>query len=145
MKLGMIGLGKMGFNLVQNLLSHQHQVVVYDVNSEPRQKLAELGAMSTASIIELFASLEAPRVVWIMVPAGEVVDGVIDALIPILTEGDRIIDGGNSHYKESLARAEKLREQWHSLFRCRNIGRDRRCCSGRLLHDRWKQRFFCLH
>jgi 6-phosphogluconate dehydrogenase len=108
MKLGMIGLGKMGFNLVKNLLLQQHQVVVYDVNPEPGHKLAELGAESTIAIEELVSKLESPRIVWIMVPAGKIVDSVIDSLIPLLKHGDIVIDGGNSHYKESRVRAEKL-------------------------------------
>ncbi|MCY9517867.1 phosphogluconate dehydrogenase (NAD(+)-dependent, decarboxylating) [Paenibacillus apiarius] len=109
MKLGMIGLGKMGFNLVGNMLRHQHEVVVYDVNAEPRQQLAEQGAVPADSIAELVSNLQSPKVVWMMVPAGEIVDGVIDTLIPLLSEGDIVIDGGNSHYKQSLARGEKLR------------------------------------
>ncbi|MBN3527364.1 phosphogluconate dehydrogenase (NAD(+)-dependent, decarboxylating) [Paenibacillus apiarius] len=108
MKLGMIGLGKMGFNLVGNMLRHQHEVVVYDVNAEPRQQLAEQGAVPADSIAELVSHLQSPKVVWMMVPAGEIVDGVIDTLIPLLSEGDIVIDGGNSHYKQSLARGEKL-------------------------------------
>ncbi|MCG7406892.1 decarboxylating 6-phosphogluconate dehydrogenase [Paenibacillus sp. ACRRX] len=109
MKLGMIGLGKMGYNLVLNMLGHQHEVVVYDVNEEPRQRLAAEGAVSADSIEKLVANLQAPRIVWIMVPAGEIVDGVIDTLIPLLSPGDIVMDGGNSHYKQSLARGEKLR------------------------------------
>jgi 6-phosphogluconate dehydrogenase len=108
MKLGMIGLGKMGYNLVQNLLLQQHQVVVNDVNPEPGKKLAELGAEFAASIDDVVSKLQSPRIVWIMVPAGKIVDQVIETLIPMLEPGDIVIDGGNSHYKESLARAEKL-------------------------------------
>ncbi|NEW07731.1 decarboxylating 6-phosphogluconate dehydrogenase [Paenibacillus sp. SYP-B3998] len=116
MKLGMIGLGKMGFNLVQNLLLQQHQVVVYDVNPEPGKKLEQLGAVSTMAIEELVSKLATPRVVWMMVPAGNIVDHVIDTLIPLLDQGDIVIDGGNSHYKQSIARAEKLRESGIQFF-----------------------------
>ncbi|GMK37221.1 6-phosphogluconate dehydrogenase (decarboxylating) [Paenibacillus sp. CCS19] len=108
MKLGMIGLGKMGFNLAQNLLLNKHEVVVNDVNPEPGMQLAEQGAEFAASIEEVVAKLPSPRIVWIMVPAGNIVDQVIDTLIPMLEVGDIVIDGGNSHYKQSLARAEKL-------------------------------------
>lgn len=108
MKLGMIGLGKMGYNLTQNMLLHKHQVVVNDVNPEPGKQLAEQGAEFATSIEEVVAKLTSPRIVWIMVPAGNIVDSVIDTLIPMLEQGDIVIDGGNSHYKESLARAEKL-------------------------------------
>jgi len=108
LKVGMIGLGKMGFNLVRNLLLHEHQVVTYDVNPEPGKQLAELGAESAETIEQLAAKLDSPRIVWMMVPAGGIVDGVIDSLIPHLEQGDIVIDGGNSHYKESIARSEKL-------------------------------------
>ncbi|OPA81206.1 6-phosphogluconate dehydrogenase (decarboxylating) [Paenibacillus selenitireducens] len=116
MKLGMIGLGKMGFNLVQNLLHHQHQVVVYDVNPEPGQKLSELGAVPATAIEELVSQLASPRVVWVMVPAGKIVDQVLDTLIPLLSQGDIVIDGGNSHYKESIARAAKLKQHGIHFF-----------------------------
>ncbi len=116
MKLGMIGLGKMGFNLVQNLLQHQHEVVVYDVNPEPGKKLQERGAQLSASVNELVEKLEAPRIVWIMVPAGPIVDQVIDTVSPLLEQGDIVIDGGNSHYKQSVARADKLKERGIHFF-----------------------------
>lgn len=108
MKLGMIGLGKMGYNLVLNLLDHQHEVVAYDVNPEPSQKLAQEGAIPAASIGELVSELTPPRVVWMMVPAGEIVDHVLEQLVPLLSEGDIVIDGGNSNYKDTLARSAKL-------------------------------------
>ncbi|SFJ43126.1 phosphogluconate dehydrogenase (NAD(+)-dependent, decarboxylating) [Thermoflavimicrobium dichotomicum] len=110
MKLGMIGLGKMGFNLVLNLLDHQHEVVVYDVNQEPRQELAGKGAIPSSSIEELVGLLPAPRVIWLMVPAGETVDQIIDVLTPLLSPGDILIEGGNSNYKDSIARADRLRK-----------------------------------
>ncbi|MFD2611138.1 phosphogluconate dehydrogenase (NAD(+)-dependent, decarboxylating) [Paenibacillus gansuensis] len=108
MQLGMIGLGKMGYNLVQNLLDHKHDVVVYDVNPEPGRKLAALGARPADTIEEVVAKLSSPRVLWIMVPAGKIVDSVIDTLLPVLEAGDIVIDGGNSHFKESAARTERL-------------------------------------
>ncbi|WP_018132268.1 phosphogluconate dehydrogenase (NAD(+)-dependent, decarboxylating) [Effusibacillus pohliae] len=110
MQLGMIGLGKMGYNLVLNLLDHNHSVVAYDVNPEPARQLAEQGAVAAASIEELVSKLQAPRIVWIMVPAGEIVDSVIDTVLPLLAKGDIIVEGGNSYYKDSIRRAEKLRE-----------------------------------
>ncbi|WP_090574344.1 phosphogluconate dehydrogenase (NAD(+)-dependent, decarboxylating) [Paenibacillus sp. OV219] len=116
MKIGMIGLGKMGYNLVQNLLQNGHDVVVNDVNPEPGQQLAKLGAEFTATIEEVAAKLPTPRVVWLMVPAGKIVDQVIDRLAPLLAKGDIVIDGGNSHYKESISRAERLSEQGIHFF-----------------------------
>ncbi|AZN40965.1 phosphogluconate dehydrogenase (NAD(+)-dependent, decarboxylating) [Paenibacillus albus] len=116
MKIGMIGLGKMGYNLVQNLLHNGHEVVVNDVNPEPGQQLAKLGAEFAATIEEVAAKLPTTRVVWLMVPAGNIVDQVIDLLAPNLSPGDIVIDGGNSHYKESISRAEWLSEQGIHFF-----------------------------
>ncbi|REE68749.1 6-phosphogluconate dehydrogenase (decarboxylating) [Paenibacillus taihuensis] len=116
MKIGMIGLGKMGYNLVQNLLRNGHEVVVNDVNPEPGQQLAKVGAEFAASIEEVAAKLTTPRIVWLMVPAGNIVDQVIDRLIPVLEAGDIVIDGGNSHYKESIARAERLSAKGIQFF-----------------------------
>lgn len=112
----MIGLGKMGFNLVRNMMRYDHEAVVYDVNSEPREKLATEGAVPAATIEELVHKLETPRIVWMMVPAGEIVDNVIDTLLPILSPGDIVIDGGNSHYKQSIARGEKMQAQGIHYF-----------------------------
>ncbi|MED5019807.1 decarboxylating 6-phosphogluconate dehydrogenase [Paenibacillus chibensis] len=110
MKLGLIGLGKMGFNLAQNLLSSGHETVVYDVHREPGEKLAGKGAVPVRSLKELVSRLEAPRIIWMMVPAGEAVGHVIEELKPLLIAGDILIDGGNSFYKESMLRAEQLGE-----------------------------------
>ncbi|MFE4569435.1 phosphogluconate dehydrogenase (NAD(+)-dependent, decarboxylating) [Paenibacillus chitinolyticus] len=108
MRIGMVGLGKMGYNLVQNLLRHGHEAVVFDKDPAPGKRLAGLGAVSSENLEELVANLPAPRTVWMMVPAGKIVDSVIDSLLPLLEAGDVLIDGGNSHYKESVARSEKL-------------------------------------
>lgn len=116
MKIGMIGLGKMGLNLVQNLIHHQHQVVAYDLNTELVAQAAECGAEAAASTELLVAKLEKPRIVWMMVPAGKIVDSVIESLTPLLDSGDILIDGGNSHYKDSIARAARLAEQGIHYF-----------------------------
>lgn len=106
-KLGLIGLGKMGFNLAQNLLSRGHETVVYDVDAGASQRLADQGAEPASTLAELVSRLEAPRTIWMMVPAG-VVDHVIGELKPLLSAGDVLIDGGNSHFKESVARGKML-------------------------------------
>lgn len=111
MKIGMIGLGKMGLNLVQNLRHHQHQVVAYDLNADSVQLAAGFGAEGVHALEEMTVRLESPRIIWMMVPAGAVVDSVIDSLSPLLQPGDMLIDGGNSHYKDSIARAARLAEQ----------------------------------
>ena len=116
MKIGMIGLGKMGLNLVQNLIHHQHQVVAYDLNTELVAKATECGAEAAASTELLVAKLDKPRIVWMMVPAGKIVDSVIESLTPLLESGDILIDGGNSHYKDSIARAARLAEQGIHYF-----------------------------
>ncbi|MFC6650441.1 phosphogluconate dehydrogenase (NAD(+)-dependent, decarboxylating) [Paenibacillus rhizoplanae] len=107
MKVGLIGLGKMGFNLGQNLLEHAHEVVAYDVNAAAVQELAERGASGAASLEELTGLLDSPRVLWIMVPH-TFVDSVIAELTPLLSKGDIIIEAGNSHYKESIRRHDEL-------------------------------------
>ncbi|MGG6312965.1 phosphogluconate dehydrogenase (NAD(+)-dependent, decarboxylating) [Paenibacillus macerans] len=108
MKLGMIGLGKMGFHLVKNLLEHGHDVVAYDMNPQSVADAADKGAVPAASLEQLVASLETPRIVWVMVPAGAPLRSVVDALAPLLAPGDRVIDGGNSHYKNSLELNDRL-------------------------------------
>ncbi|UUZ83776.1 decarboxylating 6-phosphogluconate dehydrogenase [Paenibacillus sp. P26] len=110
MKVGLVGLGKMGLNLGQNLLDHQHQVIGFDLNAEAVNELKSYGAAGAASYQELVNSLEAPRVVWIMVPH-TVVDSVIGELTPWLSPGDIVIDAGNSHYKESIRRYNQLKEK----------------------------------
>ncbi|MGG3571442.1 phosphogluconate dehydrogenase (NAD(+)-dependent, decarboxylating) [Bacillus gobiensis] len=108
MNIGVVGLGKMGFNLSLNLLDHSHEVVVYDINHEAVEDLSRKGAGGAATISELVESLSTPRVIWLMVPAGAITDNVISELKPLLSEGDIVIDGGNSHYKQSVHRAEEL-------------------------------------
>ncbi|GIO67226.1 decarboxylating 6-phosphogluconate dehydrogenase [Paenibacillus sp. JTLBN-2024] len=109
MKVGLIGLGKMGLNLGQNLMDHNHSVVAYDLNTAAVKELESKGAKGTSSLKELVEALETPRILWIMVPHS-VVDSVIDELTPLLAKGDIVIEAGNSHYKESIARYNKLKE-----------------------------------
>ncbi|MHA6529121.1 phosphogluconate dehydrogenase (NAD(+)-dependent, decarboxylating) [Paenibacillus sp. BAC0078] len=110
MKVGLIGLGKMGFNLGQNLLEHGHEVVAFDVNSTAVAELEAKGATGAGSLTELAAKLDSPRIAWIMVPH-TFVDSVIAELTPLLSKGDIIIEAGNSHYKESIRRHQELAEQ----------------------------------
>ncbi|MEH7097130.1 phosphogluconate dehydrogenase (NAD(+)-dependent, decarboxylating) [Neobacillus vireti] len=109
MKVGLIGLGKMGFNLGQNLLEHNHEVVAFDVNSSAVEEMKKFGAAGVSSLKELVQSLEQPRIVWIMVPHA-VVDSVIGEIHSFLNEGDIVIEAGNSHYKESIQRYNELKE-----------------------------------
>ncbi|UAL47743.1 decarboxylating 6-phosphogluconate dehydrogenase [Sutcliffiella horikoshii] len=109
MKIGLIGLGKMGLNLGQNLIDNKHEVVAFDVNRSSVEEMKKYGAQGTSDLKELVASLEKPRVVWIMVPHA-VVDSVIDEMTPLLSAGDIVIEAGNSHYKESIRRYNQLKE-----------------------------------
>jgi 6-phosphogluconate dehydrogenase len=108
MELGMIGLGRMGTNMVRRLMQAGHQCVVYDLHSEAVQALAKEGAVGTASIEEFVGKLTAPRVIWMMVPAA-VVDQTLKGLVPLLKEEDVVIDGGNSYYHDDLRRAAELK------------------------------------
>jgi len=108
MKAGLVGLGKMGFNMAQHMLECGHQVVAYDLMKESVTELAAKGAVAAASLEELVTLLEPPRLLWLMVPAGDPVDATLEGLLPFLDQGDIIVDGGNSHYADSLRRAERL-------------------------------------
>jgi 6-phosphogluconate dehydrogenase len=108
MELAMIGLGKMGGNMVARLIGGGHRVVAFDLNPEAVKKAGEIGAIGTASLEEAVQKLKAPRVFWVMVPSGEVTETTIRALANLSTPGDVIIDGGNSYYKDSLRRAAEL-------------------------------------
>ncbi|MGG3918446.1 phosphogluconate dehydrogenase (NAD(+)-dependent, decarboxylating) [Parageobacillus thermoglucosidasius] len=109
MKVGLIGLGKMGLNLGKNLIDHQHEVVAFDVNANAVEEIKKYGAKGASSLKELVLSLETPKVLWIMVPH-TVVDSVLSEITPLLSKGDIVIDGGNSHYKESIRRYHELKE-----------------------------------
>ncbi|MEH7544193.1 phosphogluconate dehydrogenase (NAD(+)-dependent, decarboxylating) [Neobacillus vireti] len=109
MKVGLIGLGKMGFNLGQNLIEHNHEVVAFDVNPSAVEEMKKYGAAGVSSFKELVQSLDQPRILWIMVPHAHV-DSVIGEILPFLNEGDIVIEAGNSHYKESTERYNELKE-----------------------------------
>src|ERR1700730_9456511 len=111
MQLGLIGLGRMGSGMTLRLLQGGHQVMVYDRVPEAGAALAGKGAIATGSLEDLGQKLKAPRVLWLMIPAGPPVDDAIQHLSGTLSPGDIIIDGGNSNYKDSIRRAETLRSQ----------------------------------
>ena len=108
MELGMIGLGRMGSNMVQRLLRAGHQCVAYDVHPEAVQSLVKDGAVGAKSIEDFAKKLKAPRAIWIMVPAA-VVDETLKTLIPFLEKDDVVIDGGNSYYRDDIRRAAELK------------------------------------
>jgi 6-phosphogluconate dehydrogenase len=107
MQLGMIGLGRMGANMVRRLVRNRHACVVYDHKPSAVAELASEGAQGAASLSELVAKLTKPRAVWLMVPAGAV-DASIDDLMPLLEPSDVLIDGGNSYYVDDVRRAKEL-------------------------------------
>jgi len=107
MQLGMIGLGRMGANMVRRLMKGGHDCVVYDVSPDSVKALAGEGATGSESMQDFVDKLEKPRSVWLMVPAA-VVDSTLDELVPLLDEGDAVIDGGNSYYRDDIRRAERL-------------------------------------
>ena len=110
MQIGMIGLGRMGANMVRRLQRAGHSCVVFDRNAGAVQALAEEGAIPARSLAEFVERLETPRVAWMMLPAA-VVDACIDELAPLLAADDILVDGGNSYYKDDIARAQRLTEQ----------------------------------
>ncbi|NTW52595.1 MAG: decarboxylating 6-phosphogluconate dehydrogenase [Chlorobiaceae bacterium] len=111
MNAGFIGLGKMGLNMVEHLLELGHRVVVQDLSQEAVEAVSAKGAVPASSLQHLVGELETPRIVWMMVPAGRAVDAVLGGLTPFLNRGDIVIDGGNSRYSDSVARAGRLGEQ----------------------------------
>jgi len=110
MQVGFIGLGRMGSAMVERLLKHKHTVVAYDRTAEKVRAVAALGAQGAHSLGGLIGQLNPPRVVWLMVPAGDPVAGVLRQLEGHLQKGDVVIDGGNSYYRHSIARANDLKK-----------------------------------
>jgi 6-phosphogluconate dehydrogenase len=108
MDIAMIGLGRMGANMAQRLLRGGHRVVGFDPAEAARTGLEQKGAESAASLEALVGKLKSPRVIWLMVPAGAITDGTISSLLPLLSAGDTIIDGGNSNYRDTQRHAQMV-------------------------------------
>lgn len=121
MKVGLIGLGKMGLNISKNLIDHNHEVVAFDINEQAVDEIKQYGAQGTSNLEELVQSLDTPRIVWIMVPH-KVVDQVIKDIKPLLFSGDIVIEAGNSHYKESMRRYDEFKEVGVSYLDCGTSG-----------------------
>jgi 6-phosphogluconate dehydrogenase len=111
MQLGMIGLGRMGANLSRRLMRDGHEVVVYDVNEAAVATLAAEGATGTTTLDDFVAALKPPRAAWIMVPAGDITEHTVQATAALMSEGDMLIDGGNSYYRDDIRRAAMLKER----------------------------------
>ncbi len=111
MQIGMIGLGRMGMNMSRRLIDGGHEVVAFDLDSDAVAQMSEQGAVGATSIEDLVAKLTPPRVVWIMVPFGDPVRLTIERLKEVLSGGDMVIDGGNSHFKDDYIHAEELKSK----------------------------------
>lgn len=122
MQIGLIGLGKMGFNLALNLKRNGYEVVANDVNTDFIHKIGQEGIATAETIGELTRQLKGRRVIWIMVPAGEIVDEVIFSLLPFLNKNDIVIDGGNSNFKDSKRRFQMLKENGVCYLDCGTSG-----------------------
>lgn len=122
MKLAMIGLGRMGANMAERLSRGGHEVIGYDPIEEARTKFEQNGLKSFSSLPSLVGALENPKILWLMVPAGPPVDETIEKLKPLLTNGDIIIDGGNSNYKDTMRRSEALQKNGIAYVDCGTSG-----------------------
>jgi 6-phosphogluconate dehydrogenase len=122
MRLGMVGLGRMGGNMTIRLVRSGHEVVAFDPSAEAVAAAATSGATAASSLAELVAALEPPRVVWLMVPAGEVTESTVRQLGGLLSKGDVVVDGGNSFYKDSIRRGERLAAEGIRFVDCGTSG-----------------------
>jgi 6-phosphogluconate dehydrogenase len=108
MHLGFVGLGKMGLNMVTRLRRNGHEIVAYDRDPDAAHRAAAVGASTVASLDAIVSALPAPRIIWIMVPAGEATESTVRALAGRLTAGDTVVDGGNTHFADDVRRASEL-------------------------------------
>lgn len=122
MEIGVIGIGKMGYNLALNLLSKEYRTVVYDINKDNLKGLDKNGAIFADSIQDMAKKLNRRRIIFLLVPVGRSTDEVIDELTKYLDKNDIIIDGGNSNYKDSIARYEMLKKQDIDFLDCGTSG-----------------------
>src|SRR5829696_4636117 len=121
-QLGMVGLGRMGANLVRRLMRDGHDCVVYDVNPDPIKQLEGEGASGASSLDELAEKLDAPRAVWVMVPAGQITEATVHQVAEVLESGDAIIDGGNSYYRDDIRRSQEFAERGIDYIDCGTSG-----------------------
>ncbi|MEO5630168.1 MAG: phosphogluconate dehydrogenase (NAD(+)-dependent, decarboxylating) [Thermomonas sp.] len=122
MDIGMIGLGKMGGNMAQRLLEGGHRVVGFDPSAGARKTLEDKGGESADSLQAMVEKLDAPRAVWMMVPAGEITDNTVEGLLPLLDSNDIVIDGGNSNYKDTMRRAKRFADAQMHYVDCGTSG-----------------------
>ncbi|MGO3874527.1 MAG: NAD(P)-binding domain-containing protein, partial [Lacticaseibacillus paracasei] len=116
MHIGMVGLGKMGMNLVANMRDHDIEVTAFDLNDKAREEVGQYGAKAVASLDALVMSLASPRIIWSMVPAGKPTEATISQLAKLLRPDDIVIDGGNSYYQDSIAHGKLLAAEGIHFF-----------------------------
>ncbi|WP_315076821.1 phosphogluconate dehydrogenase (NAD(+)-dependent, decarboxylating) [uncultured Clostridium sp.] len=122
MNVGIIGLGKMGFNIALNLLNHNHSVVAYDLSDESVNNISKEGAKGVNSIEDLVKQLPERKIIWLMIPSGKAVDSTIEEIIKYINPNDIIIDGGNSNYKDTLRRYKFFKEKGIDFIDCGTSG-----------------------
>ena len=122
MKIGLVGLGKMGINLAQNMMDHGHEVVGFDLNKDFVDQAAGFGAETATSLDDVLSKLPSPKIVWLMLPAGKPTESTIDTLVGSLSAGDYIVDGGNSFWKNSVEDAKKAEAVGINFFDCGTSG-----------------------
>ena len=122
MQIGLVGLGKMGFPLALNLHDKDFEVVAFDVAEISRENIAKEGVKTANSLQEMVSKLTSPRVIWLMIPSGEIIDKVIEELTPLLNPDDVLIEGGNSFYKDSVRRHKSLKEKGIHFLDCGTSG-----------------------
>jgi 6-phosphogluconate dehydrogenase len=122
MELGMIGLGRMGANMTLRLLRGGHRVIGFDFNPDARKRVEQHGAECVASLDGLITRLSTPRSLWMMVPSGDATEATIKALLPLLSAGDTVVDGGNSNYKDTQRRARQFVDRQLNYIDCGTSG-----------------------
>ena len=122
MQLGMIGLGRMGANMTQRLVTGGHRVIGFDFRPEARKHVEQFGAESVAALDALVTTLAPPRALWLMVPSGDATEATVTALLSLLTAGDTIVDGGNSNYKNTQLRARRCADKQLNYVDCGTSG-----------------------
>ena len=121
-QLGMVGLGRMGANIVRRLMRDGHECVVFDINADAIKDLADEGAVAADSLEDMASKLDAPRSVWVMVPAGHITETTVNDVAAALSKGDAIIDGGNSHYTDDIRRSEEFAGKGIDYIDCGTSG-----------------------
>jgi len=122
MKIGFIGLGKMGLNMVHRLLKDNHKIVVFNRSKEQVKAAEKLGAIASKTIKDLIDKLEGRKIIWLMVPSGKPVDENIETILPLLQKDDIIVDGGNSYFKETIARSKLCEQKGINFVDCGTSG-----------------------